>query len=803
MATVFHDIRFAVRSLRKAAGFTTMATLVLAAGIGATSVIFSLVDSTLVRPLPFADPDRLLMLWEHPPGYARNRVSPLNFLDWSEQNHAFESMAAVVQSGRVLTGMTGAAERVAGQAVTAAFFDVLGIKPIAGRTFVPGDANPQPNVVIVSERFWRSHLDGDLSAIGRTIRLDGLSFTVVGVIPATFQILTPSDIWTPFPTRRTPEQRRSHYLQVIARLKPGVTIEQAHADMALVAEGIARVAPETNRNWTVFVEPLRDALVSGELRTTSLVLGGVVLFVLLMACANVAHLLLARGVGRAREIAVRRAIGGSTTQILRMLVTESFVLAVCGGIAGLAMSWAALRLAPSFVPPGLLPEGISLRLDLRVTMFAALVTGCTGVLVGVVPAWQAARNPLTEVLAAGGRSSTTTGRLRHLLAVAEVAGAVLLLSAAGLMARTLIAMTTEDHGFHADSVLTMAINLPMNRYDASRMTAFYRQVESELGALPGVRAVGMASNLPLQGWDYGQPVEIAGDPPVDPASRPSAHYQMVNARYFDALGIPILKGRAFDDGDRATSRPVCIVNEEFVRRYLRGREALGAIVRVPNIVRGPAPAVAREIVGVINQVAVQAGETEKAVEVYVPLEQNAWFSSTIALRTDSSPLALAEAVRSAVARIDRDLPVREIRTMQDVAAEAVMRPRFRAGLVGTLAALALVLAAIGIFGVLTFTVRERTREFGIRLALGARTADILRLVLGGGARIAATGIAIGLAMAAALTKSLASLLYGVTPLDPVTFVGASMTLAAIALMACATPALLALRTDPAVTLRQE
>src|SRR6266487_1111318 len=402
MATFWSDVRFAARSLRKAPAFTSLAILVLAAGIGTTSAIFSLIDTTLIRPLPFADPDRLVMLWEHPPSYARNRVAPLNFLDWSEQNHVFASMAAIAGGGRVLTGTTGTAERLAGQSVTTAFFDVLGIKPVAGRTFIPDDAIPQPNVVVVSERFWRTHLDADAGAVGRTVRLDGLPFTVVGVAPASFQILFPSDIWTPFPPRRTPEQRRQHYMQVIARLGPDRTIDNARSDMRLVADNIAQVSPETNKNWTVTIEPLRQALVSDELRTTSLVLGGVVLFVLLMACANVANLLLARGVGRAREMAVRAAIGGSARQIVRLLLTESVLLATLGGAAGLVLSWAALRAASSVVPPGLLPEGFGLRFDARITLFAAALTGLTGVLFGLAPAWHAARTPLTHALASGG-----------------------------------------------------------------------------------------------------------------------------------------------------------------------------------------------------------------------------------------------------------------------------------------------------------------------------------------------------------------------------------------------------------------
>jgi putative ABC transport system permease protein len=802
---LWSDLRYAIRSLGKAPGFSALAVLVLAVGIGATSAIFNLIDGTVIRRLPFADPDRLLMLWEHAPAYAHNRVSPLNFLDWSEQNHSFTSMAAVAGGGRTLTSASGVAERIPGQSVTTAFFDVLGIAPIAGRTFRPDDDVPQPNVVVIGERFWRSHMDGDAGAIGRILRLDGQPFTVVGIVPARFQMLFPADIWTPFASRRTPEQRRQHYLQVIARLRPNTTIDQARGDMNLVAESIARISPQTNRNWTVTIEPLRDGLVSGEVRSTSLVLGGVVAFVLLMACANVANLLLARGIGRAREIAVRAALGASGRQIARLLLSESLLLAVLGGAAGLALSWVALRVAPSVIPRGLLPEGIPLQFDSRVTLFATALTCLTGVLFGMAPAWHAVRTPLGESLAAGGRASIGgAGQLRNMLAVAEVAGAVLLLAGAGLLVRTLASMNAEDAGYHADSVLTMAISLPLSRYpDQSDVLTFFRRAEAALAAIPGVQSVGFSSVLPLNGWEIGQPVEIAGEARNVEAIRKSAHYQLTSPRYFETVGIDVIKGRAFSGRDVATAPQVCIVNEEFVRRLLQGREPLGTIVKVPNMVPGQAPTIAREIVGVIKQVAIGAGEKEKAVEVYVPIEQNVWYSTAIALKTAGPPATFTSAVRAAIAGIDKDQPVTQLRTMDEVAAEATRSPRFRAVLVSTFAAVALALAAVGIFGVLTFTVRERMREFGIRIALGATTSDILRLVLGTGVRLAGTGAAIGLVAAALLTRTLAALLFGVTPLDPVTFLAAPVVLVTTAIAASLAPAIRAVRVDPAVTLRQE
>jgi predicted permease len=800
------DVCYAVRSLRHSRGFSALAALVLALGIGATSAVFSLIDGTLIRPLPFADPDRLVMLWEHPPGYARNRVSPLNFQDWAEQNHTFAGLAAVAGGGRTLTNESGVAERVPGQSVTTAFFDVLGIAPMAGRTFVLQDMLPQPNVVVIGERFWRDRLSADPAAVGRMLRLDGQPFTIVGIVPATFQILYPADVWTPFPLRRTPEQRRQHYLQVMGRMRPGVTLEQARSDMALVADGIASQYPDTNKNWTVTVEPLYHALVSGEVRSTTIMLGGVVAFVLLMACANVANLLLARGIGRSKEIAIRSALGASNGQIARLLLAESAVLAIVGGLAGLAVSWVALRAAPSIVPAGLLPEGIPLRFDSRVTVFAAALTGLVGVLFGLVPAWHAIRRTsLGEPLSVGGRAAIGgAGRLRALLAASEVAGAVLLLAGAGLLVRTLASMAAQDPGFHADSVLTMSVSLPTSRYaDQRQVLTFFRQADAALAAIPGVQSVGFVDNLPLDGWDIGQPFEVVGEQATDAANRRSAHYQITSPHYFDTMGIRLAAGRAFTERDVANAPQVCIVNEEFVRRFLTSRNPIGTIVKVPNMAPGQAPTIAREIVGVIKQVAIDAGEKERAVEIYVPMEQNVWYGSAIAIKTAGPPATYASAVRAAISGVDRDQPVTRIRSMDEVAAEATNRPRFRATLVSTFALLSLALAAVGIFSVLTFSVRERTREFGVRLALGATLADILRLVLADSMKIAIAGAIVGLGAATLLTRMLESLLFGITPLDPVALLGAPAILVVIALVASALPALRAIQVDPAVTLRDE
>jgi putative ABC transport system permease protein len=803
---LWQDLRFAARSLRKAPGFTAVVVLVLAMGIGANSAMFSLVDAALVRPLPFSQSERLVMLCERPPSASRNRVSPLNFLDWSEQQQAFTTMAAIAGGGRTLTGSTGTAERIPGQAVTPRFFETLGVTAIAGQTFDPIEVTRQPNVVVISERLWRTRFGGEPTLVGRPIALDGQPYTVIGVVPAGFQILFPADLWTPFVPRRSPEQRRQHYLQVVGRLKSGVTLDQARADMAGIGEEIARLWPETNKGWGVTIEPLHDAIVGADLRTTSLVLAGVVGFVLLMACANVANLLLARGLGRSREIAVRAALGCSRARIAGHLFAESLLLAIIGGASGLALAWGSVRAAPSFIPPGTIPQSVVLAFDVRVALVAAVLTLGTAVLFGLAPAWQALHVPLANMMTTGGRGATRgISALRTALVVGEVAVAVLLLSGAGLLVRTLLAMNQVDPGFRADHVLTGSIGLPFNRYnDADLMRTFYQSVERELSAVPGIKAAAFGGSLPLDGWDIGQGFEIVGDPPVERSRTRSAHYQIVSASYFRTLGIDVVRGRPFGDHDTASTTPVCVVNEEFVRRFANGREPIGMRVNVQSMdLRGGPTPVVREVVGVIRQVAEAAGERERALEIYVPITQNPWFSASLAMRTAGDPMSFLPAVKEAIARVDKDQPLSRVRTMEEVAAEATSQPRFRAELVSLFAALAVTLAAVGIFGVLALSVRQRTREFGVRVALGANTGDVLRLVLGSALKMSAAGVVIGLAASAALTRFLETLLFAVRPIDTVTFIATAGVLLLAALVASAVPAWGAMRVDPAVALRQE
>jgi putative ABC transport system permease protein len=805
MHSLWRDLVYAARVLRQAPGFTLIAVTVLAIGIGANCAIFTLVDAVLLRPLPFGHPNELVQLWEKPPGHDRNAVSPLNFLDWSEQNQVFASMTGVSGSSRTMIA-DGVPERIHGQAVTLRFFDVLSVAPAAGRTFTADDAKPGTKMIVIGDSMWRTRFGANPKLVGSTIVLDGAPWTVIGVMPANFEIWQQADYWTLFNIERRPEMRAAHYLRVFGRLKPGVTIGEARAAMNVIGENLAHDHPATNKGWGVTMLPLHDATVGENLRTTSLMLAGVVGLVLLMACANVANLLLARGAGRSREIAVRAALGGSRGRILGQLLTESVLLAFLGGAVGIALAWILVTGAPKFLPASTLPPGVRLVLDGRMIAYSVALTMMTGLLFGLAPAWQAARTSLTDALRSGGRTATEgMGAFRSALAVAEIAIAVMLVTGAGLLLRTLASLNQVDTGIRTDRLLTAQLSLSGTRYNKSASTlALYQAVEREVTSLPGVRSAAFSTTLPTQGWDIGMPAELVDRPVADPSQRRAVHYQMVSPRYFETLGIPLVAGRGFTDRDTGASTPVCIVNEEFVREYMEGREPLRMKVRIDAMSdTGPA-SVVREIVGVIRQVKVDGPqELRQSPEAYVPLAQNPWFWSVLSLRTAADPAAMTRAVKEAIARVDRNQAVGRIATMEELVSETTAQPRFRAGLVGAFAGLAMVLSAVGIFGVLAFSVSRRMREFGIRSALGAQAGDILRMVLAGGLRIVALGVAIGLAAAAGLTRSLGSLLFGVKPIDPVTFLAASAVLSVVALIACAAPAIRAVRVDPGVALRQE
>jgi putative ABC transport system permease protein len=808
---VRQDVGYAARVLTRNPGFALVAVLTLALGIGANSAMFAVADATLLRPLPFPDADRLVIVSELRPNGRRGAANPLDFVDWSERAGTFAAMAGAMSGQSSITGGDGIAQPLATQAVTSRFFDVLGVKPIVGRTFQPSDEGPRPDVVVLSEGLWRSHFGADPTLVGRSARLGGRTWTVIGVVPAAFQFdipgfpsLGPSQVWTVLnpPASRSPAERYPHYLPVIARLKPGVGIEAARAEMTAVSDALAEETPATNQGHRATVDPLRERLASRELRLTSLLLLGVVAFVLLMCCANVANLLLARTSARARELAMRSALGAGRPRIVRQLLTESLVLAGLGGMFGMAVGAAILAAAPSIVPPGLLPQSVPLAFDQRVLVFSVATTFFIAILYGLAPAWQATSRSLVHSLSLDTRTATGgSSTLRKGLAIAEVAVAVLLLCGAGLLLRTLLTLEDIDPGNRAGELLTTAVGPGVGgRPDAMRR--FYAAIEREVRAVPGVRDVAWGSAMPLDGQFYGQAFQIDGDPPRPPADRDSATYQIVSPSYFRLLGVPVLAGRTFTDGDTTDAPQVCIVDEAFVRRFLTGRTAIGTRLQVNAMVQPP-QAVLREIVGVVKHVKERPEEPEAPPQIYVPIAQNTWWLASLVVQpATGSAAALAPAVRAAFARVEPDRPVR-IRTLTTIRTEATSRPRFRAALVGAFALLALTLALVGVFGVLAYSVQQRTREFGVRIALGASAASVLRLVMLSAAGVIGAGVAIGLAAAALLGRSISTFLFGVQALDPATFIAVPIVLIATAVIAVAAPAWRATRVDPVVAFRNE
>lgn len=803
-----HDVVFALRQLRKAPAFTAVAVATLALGIGANSAIFALVDATLLRPLPFPEPERLVALHETAGG-ARSYVSPLNLLDWAARSRTLDGAAGFTPGvgAMVMAGPGGSAENVSRQWVTSTIFEVLRVKPVAGRTFQPADDAENARVVVMSEPYWRTRFGADPGVVGRELTLDGASFTVVGVVPEDFRLVGRSDVWALRSFVGAPERARGFYgFSAVGRLKPGVTPAGAEAELATVAAGLAREHPATNAGRGIAVESLRDAYVGGDVRLTSVLFLAVVGVVLLTCCVNVANLLLARASVRRGELAVRTALGAGRGRIVRQLLTESVVLSALGGALGIALGAGVVALAPSLVPEGLLPPTVRLAFDLRVVAACAGATLAVGLLFGLVPAWQATNAPSSEVMRSDSRTTTGAGgRVRALLVTAEVAAAVLLLFGAGLLLRTLAAVGSFDRGYRAESVLSMLVDPLGSKYPtAEALQQFYDAVETEVRGAPGVADVAWTSALPLApAEDSILSFEVVGDAPVDPGRRPSARYQQVSATYFATLDLPIVAGRAFDRRDTRDGQPVAIVNEAFARA-LGGRPAVGMQVALSSPDAPEQPPVVRTIVGVARQVKGRPDETQDLVQVYAPMAQDLSDDVYLVARPRSGDAAaLAGGIRAAVGRVDKErlVGVREVATLSAIDRAATGRHRFRAVLVAAFAALALLLAMVGIFGLLAYSVQQRMRDLGVRRALGATTPAVVRLVVSGAARLVGTGVLVGLALAAVLGRLVAGFLFGVRPLDLATFAGVTALLAAAAALSVAGPALRAARVDPAAALR--
>ena len=814
METLLKDVRYAARRLIKSPGFTLVALLALALGIGANTAIFSAVNAVLLRPLAYADPDRLVVLNEVSAQMDEMSVSLLNFYDWKEQNRVFSDIGLQRFEGFTLTGRD-APERLDAYMVTSGYFRALGVKPVLGRVLLAEeDEAGAARVAVLNNRMWRNLLDSDPGVLGRKLVLSGQPTTVVGVMPPGFEE-DEVDLYVPVGPYLglLPKERGNHPgFYGVARLKPGITLEAARRDMAAVARRLSEQYPDSNEGAGVRIRSLNEAAV-GSVRPALLVLLAAVGFVLLIACANVANLLLARAEARTREIAIRTSLGASRGRVVRQLLTESVLLAMAGGIFGLLLAIWAIDVLVSF-DPGNIPRVEEIRVDGRVLAFSFLISILTGILFGLAPALKASRPDLNASLkdGAGTISGLRRHRLRSGLVVSEVALTLVLLVGAGLMLKSFRQLRQVDPGFETESILTMQVPPPeWDEPEPARWTAYYRQVVERLGALPGATAVAASSAVPLAGGASESGV-VAQDRPMPTTIEEATvtQWQMVSPDFFGAMGIPLLRGRGFSDADDAGSIPVAIIDETLARRFWPGESPVGKRIAFEfrsHSIADPQP-IWREVVGVVRHVRHYGLTGVTRFQVYAPYTQiPIWVQLRrpmyVVVRTASNPESLTSAVRAEVARIDPTVPVDNIETMEQVLARQLAQPRFSSVLLAAFAGIALTLAAVGIYGLVAYSVSRRTREIGLRMALGARRPDVVRMVVVQGMALVAIGLAVGLATAFALTRYLASQLYEVSTADPATFLGVAVLLTLIAFVATCIPALRATRVDPLVALRYE
>lgn len=792
------DVRYAVRMLRRAPGFTLVAVLTLALGIGATTAIFSVVRGVLLRPLPFAAPERLVRIWQASPSQSlvRGTLSPLDFEDWKGRQRSFEDMGSwwyvEGMSGSDLSG-DGEPQRVPTAFVSDGFFSTLGVAARLGRGLLPEDHQPgRDTVAVISYGLWQRRFGGDPSVLGRTLTLDGVPHTVVGVMPPAFAFPSERvDLWisqSRIAEDSIPRLRQVRWVSVVGRLKPGVSLDSVRSELNGLAKQLADEYPATNLQFTgATVVPLHEAL-TGDVRVGLLVLLGAVAFLLLIACVNVANLMLTRSTARERELAVRAAMGAGPGRLVSQLLTESLVLALLGGALGLMVAvWGTDLLLAFSVKQ--LPRLQEVRVDGAVLVFALGATLFTGVLFGLMPALRAGSPRLAPALRSG-RSLVGGGgvRLRSALVVTEVALAVVLAAGAGLAVRSLVSLLSVDPGFHPQGAVVVSFSVPSSHPSSQ----YIGEVLERVRAVPGVQVAGTAKNLPLEGSGESYPVLLADQPLVTEADAPRANFLHVSNDYFRVLGIPLLRGRAFTSQDNDKAPSVLVINEAFARRFFPGEDAVGKVFQGGDVV-----------VGVVGDVRQESLAEPAPPMAYIHVLQNGRGNVNLMVRGEGAPLQLAAAVRQAIWSLNPEQTITRITTLEDVVGESVSRPRLITALLGLFAVLALVLGAVGIYGVLAYTVGQRQREIGIRLALGARPQEVLRMVLKSGMGLAGTGVALGVAGALVLSRVMSSILYGVAPHDPLTFGMVAVLLLGVALMACLVPARRAMRVDPAVTLRAE
>ena len=814
MNTLLQDIRFGLRMLLKSPSVSIIATIALALGIGANTAIFSVVNAVLLRPLPFPDSDSLVAVFETVPQLGRNRGSHSypNFFDFRTQNTVFERVACYHSGDFIMTGR-GEPARLQGAVVTSDLFPLLGVSPTLGRIFRPDEDKPSETgrVVILSDALFQRRFGGDPSIINQPITLDGIRFTVVGVMPPSFEFPIqndPVELWTTIAGDASGKepitaQRGAHFLRVIARLKSGVTEEQAQAEMTTIGARLEQQYPDTNTNRSLRTEPALTALV-GDIRPTLLILLGAVACVLLIACANVANLLLARATGRHKEMAIRAALGASRIRVIRQLLTESVLLSILGGGVGLLLAvwWSDLLVALGKED---IPRAVHVGMDWRVLRFTLGVSLLTGLIFGLAPAFHSSKTELVESLKEGGRGTSEgarRNRVRNILVVAELAIAVVLLVVAGLLIQSLWRLQKVNSGLQPENVLTYNVVLPEIKYKTDKQSQFFIDLKQRLQTTPGAVSASWIYPLPLSEDRFVISFEIDGRP-MAPKDHPSADFFTTGVDYFKTMGIPLIKGRDFDDRDKHGSTPVVIVTERFAREYFPNEEAVGKRIRPGISTYDDEEETWREIVGVVGDVRNRGLNTDSPAAYYVPQTQVPFSQLVGVIKTSNEPRSLTSAVTKEVGALDQDVPVFAVKTMEEYLSTSVARPRFSTTLLSIFAAVALVLTIVGLYGVMSYSVAQRTNEIGIRLALGAQSRDVLLMIVKQGGALILFGLVLGLGGAYAATKLIQSLLFGVKAKDPFTFVAVAVLLAIVALLACYIPALRATKVDPMDALRCE
>lgn len=797
LAHILNDIRYAFRQMAKASGFTLVAVLTLGFGIGASSSVFSIVNAAMLQPLPYPQQDRLVTVFELLPRLGRFAVAPGNFLDWRAQNRVFKGIAAYASGYETLVG-GDSAERVSRTSVSWDIFDVLGVAPALGRTFrAEEDLPKQNNVVIISHGMWQRRFGGDPQILGRTMTLNGELSTVVGVMPADFYFPNRvTEFWRPLGINPADATRGGHFLATIARLEDGVSFDQANTEMREIAARLAQQHPVTNRDESIEMIMRRD-LIIGSARPMLYTLLAAVGILVLIACANVANLTLVRASVREKEIAIRAAMGAGGRRLMAQMLAEALVLASAGGLLGVLLAYLAIAPLRAF-GEGIIPRATEIALDWRVLAFALAVTVLTGLLFSLAPAWHAARGGLGSVLKEGGRSSSGARglRLRNTLLVLEVALSIVLLVGAMLLLRSFARLTGVDPGFRPEQVLTFSVNLPLVTYpgDQPRL-AFFERLHERLHGMPGVRAVGMVQTIPIRS-DYLLSFSIQGRP-SEPGNDPSANYRAVSPGYFDALTIPLLRGRLFTEQD-VPPRMVAVIDEAFAKQHFPGEDPIGRGVRMGNGVDD-----FYEIVGVVGSVKYEGLDTNPRPTMYAPFSTDLFGSMSMMVKTTGDPGDFAPTARQVMRELDPTIPAAAIERLDAVITESVAPRRFSMLLVAAFALVALFLASVGLYGVVAYAVSQRTQEIGLRMAIGAQRSDVLQMVLGGGMKLAATGIVLGLVAALLLARYVSTMLFGVTPFDPLSYSGTAAVLFAVCALACYVPARRATTVDPLVALRTE